>query len=317
MITPVALLLTAALSQWNGLGYAGEAPVWRVAVTTVLAIAAYLLGRRSPGERDHLALWAAGVLSLLLALADPWQTFTAVAVLVFLVTLPWLAGRFRRQQARLVEAGRDRVAALERERVLIAADARRRERERIAADMHDSLGHELALLALRAGLLELAPDLPEGHRESVASLRVAAGRATESLRETIGLLREESEPLTPVDEPIADLVARAGAAGLSIGFTETGAPSAARAAQRVVQEGLTNAAKHAPGAPVTVSVSAVAVTVSNPVTGPDPVPASPGAVSGGRGLIGLDERVRLAGGVLRSGVVDGVFTVHADFPEAS
>lgn len=309
MITTIALLLTAGLSQWNGLGYGDSAPVWRVVVTILLAVAAYLLGRRSPHARDHWALWAAGLGSGLLAFIDPWHVFTALAVLVFAVTLPWLAGRFRRQQAELVAAGRDRVAALERERALVAAEARRRERERIAADMHDSLGHELALLALRAGLLELAPDLPGEHRSSVADLRQAAGRATESLRETIGLLREESEPLTPVDEPIADLVERARAAGLTIVFSETGSPSASRAAHRVVQEGLTNAAKHAPGAPVTVSVTAGSVTVANPLAGPS------GAVSGGRGLIGLDERVRLAGGRLDAGASGGVFTLRATFPE--
>ncbi|GLZ76287.1 hypothetical protein Afil01_10940 [Actinorhabdospora filicis] len=311
MISFLALLLTAGLSQWNGLGYGGSAPVWRVALTVLLAIAAYYLGRRSPNPRDHWALWTAGALSGLLALIDPWHVFTALAVLGVLVTLPWLAGRFRRQQAELVSAGRDRVAALERERALIAAEARLRERERIAADTHDSLGHELALLALRAGLLELAPDLPREHRASVADLRAAAGRATESLRETIGLLRAESEPLTPVDEPIADLVERARAAGLAVAFTATGAPVASRAAHRVVQEALTNAAKHAPGAPVTVSVTASAVEVANPVTGASP------AVSGGRGLIGLDERVRLAGGSLRAAAEGGVFTVRATFPEAA
>ncbi|MEK8107283.1 histidine kinase dimerization/phosphoacceptor domain-containing protein [Micromonospora sp. M12] len=105
------------------------------------------------------------------------------------MTLPWLAGRFRRQQADLVRAGAERVTHLERERQFVADHARLRERAQIAADMHDALGHELALIALRAGALELAPDTTESSREAAAKLRESAVIATDRLRHTVNRLR--------------------------------------------------------------------------------------------------------------------------------
>jgi signal transduction histidine kinase len=112
------------------------------------------------------------------------------------------------------------------------------------------------------------------------------------------------------------LVDRAAVAGLPVVLTRTGdttplPPLLDRAVHRVVQEALTNAARHAPGAPVTVELATtdeVLVTVTNPV---DRTPAGDG---GGSGLAGLAERVRLVGGTLRSGVVDGRFTVTARLP---
>ncbi len=161
--------------------------------------------------------------------------------------LPWAVGRSvrHRHQGRV------------RERRMVEEQARLRERARIAQDVHDSLGHELALIALRAGAMEMAADLPSRHREAAAGLREAAGDATERLRRVIGMLRTEDEPASLLPHAraggIADLVARARASGMTVsldGDADGGDPLGA--AYRVVQEGLTNAAKHAPGAPVVV-----------------------------------------------------------------
>jgi signal transduction histidine kinase len=114
------------------------------------------------------------------------------------------------------------------------------------------------------------------------------------------------------------LVERAAQAGLPVELIRTGdttplPPLVDRAVHRIVQEALTNAARHAPGTPVTVRVSTtdeVQVTVTNPTT---TTPTDTGNDTG-TGLAGLSERVRLLGGTLRSGVDDGRFTITARLP---
>jgi hypothetical protein len=208
---------------------------------------------------------------------------------------------------------------------------RLRERSRIASDMHDTLGHELSLIALRAAALQVDPGLPDSARRAAGELREIAAQTTEHLRETIRVLRDDGEapPVRPGGETIASLVERALASGLAVtveGSLPSLPPLADRAAYRVVQEALTNAAKHAPGAAVTVRLSSdessgdAIVTVTN--TAP---PGADGASDlgaagasgevGGLGLVGLDERVRLAGGHLRAGPIDDSgFEVTAALP---
>ncbi|WP_244177610.1 sensor histidine kinase, partial [Streptomyces atriruber] len=214
---------------------------------------------------------------------------------------------------------------------IVADRARLRERARIAQDMHDSLGHELSLIAVRAGALQVAPDLPEPHREAAADLRAAASQATDRLHAIIGLLREEGDeraPLAPAGESVAALVARATESGLRITYEDEGnrpEPQGDPARReltdgtvhRVVQEALTNAAKHAPGAHVTVTVardgSATSVTVTNGRT--DEEGAGPVAPSrGGSGLRTLRARVTDLGGTFEAGPHGHGFRVTARLP---
>ncbi|MCP2166079.1 histidine kinase [Goodfellowiella coeruleoviolacea] len=301
-----------------------------VSCAPVLVLAGYLTGRRLPGSRAALVTLAAlGVAASALApvlAGSAWAWLDGALLLLFAGVVPWLAGRYRRQRQDLVHAGWEQAELLERAQQSIAAQARLRERARIAQDMHDSLGHELSLIALRAGALEVAPEHAECCRAAAGELRVSATRATERLREIIGVLREpdaagaENAPRQPGGESIAELVARARASGMVVDLREhhadpapdSGAgPAAAdavpllvdRAAHRVVQEALTNATKHAPGAPVTVLLTRSAehteVRVSNPA--PPRVGPLPGLPGGQRGLIGLRERVRLVGGSFQAG----------------
>ena len=308
--TALAVLALAGLLN----GIATDAmPAWRQLLYPALAVVAYLHGRHLPTRRGGLVVGAVAAAGLVIAAIRLWEGVGALASLGLCVALPWLAGRFRRQQAELITAGRERIVQLERAQELVADRARLRERARIAADMHDSLGHELALIALRAGALELTADT-ESTRHAAAGLRESAVTATDRLRRTVGVLREDAPTLDPPDETVEALVARAADAGLAVTITRTGdttglPPLHDRAVHRVVQEALTNAARHAPGAPVTVEVATtddVLVTVTNPV---DATPTGDGS-----GLAGLAERVRLLGGTLRSGVVDGRFTVTARLP---
>ncbi|WP_311931823.1 histidine kinase [Microbispora sp. H11081] len=307
----------------NGL-HLDHVPAWRQSLFAMLALAAYLHGRHLPERRDWLVLVVAAIPGAVFVVPDFWVGATALMALGIFVVLPWLAGRFRRQQAELVRAGLERVTRLEREQELIAERARLRERARIAADMHDSLGHELALIALRAGALELAADMIGRNREAAARLRESAVTATDRLRRTVGVLRAPATddagrvPTEPPDETVEALVDRARGAGMAVDLRYDGArgslpPLVDRAVHRVVQESLTNAARHAPGADVLVhierSAEAVVVTVRNPVAG-----AVAGPAGGGSGLAGLRERARLLGGTLRAGPQDDGFAVTARFP---
>ncbi|MFF8378982.1 sensor histidine kinase [Streptomyces sp. NPDC015661] len=186
--------------------------------------------------------------------------------------------------------------------------------------MHDSLGHDLALIAVRAGALEVDPGLGAAQQQAAGELRRAAADATARLRDIIGVLREEDAgaPTTPLGETVEELVARAGASGLAVALTTTPVPTlpgmSGLALHRVVQEGLTNAAKHAPGASVSVAVTQDPAHVTvRVVTGPGAAEAT--LPSGGTGLVGLGERVRLAGGSLAHRVTgDGGFVLEAVLP---
>ncbi|TDB72207.1 sensor histidine kinase [Micromonospora sp. KC723] len=288
----------------------------------------YLAGRRGERAAPAAALYAgvpiAGTV-LHLAVLD---TGTATWFLLSCVWLgagvfPWLVGRYRRQQQALVLAGWEHAEAVEREQQGAAEHVRLRERARIAQDMHDTLGHELSLIALRAAALELAGDLDQRHRAAAGELRASVATATERLHRIIGMLRETDAPAStrPAGESIADLVDGAREAGMSVRArlipdVAVLPELAAQTAHRVIREALTNAARYAPGAPVTVTLAAtgdqVEVRVVNATPPAGPLPGPP---SHGSGLLAIGERVRLVGGVLTAGpTADGGFAVAARLP---
>lgn len=277
---------------------------------------------------------------------------------LLLAVLPALWGRYRAQRRALTDALRERNEQLVREHAMIAHQARLRERHRIAQDMHDSLGHQLALISVHTGALEVDRTLTDRQREAVGVLRLAAVGAMRELREVVGVLHDESTALPPGpgSPPVAGVGVGAGVgagAGAGVGGVGTGgvdgieglvdssraagtpvslvrdgerrplAASAGHAAYRVVQEALTNAHKHAPGAPITVALryepDALVVEVANPAA-PEPVGAraggaAPAVVSGDQGLTGLRERARLVGGMVHAGPTPGAgFRLAAVLP---
>jgi signal transduction histidine kinase len=298
------------------------------AFSLALAAFAYLTGRRMEHARPALAVFAG--MAALGAVAAPllggsiwlWGWLTLLLMLTSGVVLPWLVGRCVRQYAGLVSAGWELADRMEREQKAISDQARVRERSRIAGDMHDSLGHELSLIALRAAALEVDPELGQRQQTAARELREAAGTATARLREIIGVLREEGGGVatTPVNETVAEAVTRARGSGMAVTLHESGEgpkvpPMTDRAVHRVVQEALTNAAKHAPGAAVDVHVVRDNYSVTTTVRNVRPTGPSSRLASGHAGLVGLDERVRLAGGTLSHGSsADGGFIVMARMP---
>ena len=196
--------------------------------------------------------------------------------------------------------------------------------------MHDVLAHRISLLSMHAGALEFRPDAPAAEIARAAGvIRASARQALEDLREVIGVLRDApgGVPATRPQPTLADLSALVDEvrdAGVRVcqdyRVADLGAAPAVagRTAYRVVQEGLTNVRKHAPGATASVAVSGgpddgLTVEIGNP----PPVGARLHAPlpSGGTGLVGLSERVTLAGGHLEHGwTPDGRFRLSAWLP---
>jgi signal transduction histidine kinase len=268
-------------------------------VSFAIPVMSYLVGVRMraarPAALAFAAIVAAGtVLNVVVLDTGAATWFFLTATLLFAGVLPWLVGRYRRQHQELLRAGWERADRLERERQFIAEQSRLRERSRIARDMHDSLGHELSLIALRAGALEVCSD-PNEQRQAASELRMSAAGAIERLRDIIGVLSDRTDPapLEPVHESVAGLVERARRSGLAARLRLDGdpverSPMLERAVYRVVQESLTNAARHAPGAEVVVLLNhsaeetTVSVTNGRPPAGPLPGSGAPGG-SGNRG----------------------------------
>jgi signal transduction histidine kinase len=247
----------------------------------------------------------------------PGWLLLLVGVAVQSAAVGWgLFIRFRRQ---LVLSLRDRAERAETEAQLRAEQAQQRARDEIAREMHDVLGHRLSLLSVHAGALEFRPDAPaEEVARAAKVIRDNAHQALQDLREVVGVLRAPVGELPqPTLADVRQLVAESGRAGMRVTLhdeTSDVVPDlAGRTAYRVVQEALTNARKHAPGAQVGVHLAGspgagLTVEVRNdaPTAGPDPGPAhasgpAPPDPGAGQGLAGLAERVALASGRLEHG----------------
>ncbi|MEF9912502.1 histidine kinase [Streptomyces sp. P5-A9] len=331
---PASVLLAAA---------AGSAPFFGFA--PLLLVVAWSAGRRIDGLGRACGVFALAY-GLALGLTAAWESHAslpllAVAGMFILVAIvvPGLAGRYWSQRRTLTETLHEYNAQLLRERAMIVGQARMLERQRIAQDMHDSLGHQLALIAVHTGALEVDRALTDQQREAVGVLREASVAAMHELRDVVGVLRDGADA-TPAagapqggDDPgapsrgvagIDDLAETSRKAGTAVEIRRSGevrplATTADHAAYRVVQEGLTNAHKHAPGASISIGLryepDSLVVEVAN---GPVAEPVPSGVASGGQGLTGLAERARLVGGMVHAGpTADGGFRLAGVLPYTS
>jgi|GEM_PF-802945 len=347
-VLPATVLLVAIAASFPFSGFALLAPV-----------ASWSAGRRIDGVGRATGIFAlAYVLDFGLALSrELLHVSPAVLVIGAMATLvgtivPGLAGRYWSQRRTLLDTLREYNAQLLRERAMIAGQARMRERQRIAQDMHDSLGHQLALISVHTGALEVDRELTGRQREAVGVLREASVGAMHELREVVGLLRDGTHAPGDGDLPsvvgggmptpaleamgeedakvpsrgvtgIERLVEVSRSAGTAVELRRSGevrplAPISDHAAYRIAQEGLTNAHKHAPGASITIELryepDSLVVEVAN---GPVPETTDDGrsVVSGGQGLTGLRERARLVGGMVHVGsTADGGFRLAGVLP---
>ncbi|WP_240662581.1 sensor histidine kinase [Streptomyces sp. WAC 06738] len=324
----LALVVTEVACAWAEVGLTPLAVL-------PLAFALYAAGAHAPPRHSALAL-AGGAALVAVAVvvnhataADDWRGGSDVLAVLAPLPAAWALGLAARGRREELAAAERRAADAQREQALRAERAAAAERVRIARDMHDVAAHSLTLLVLHAETLRArSGELPDWAREGIDAVASAGRQATTEMRDMLGVLRDqtgEAAPRSPAPR-LADvprLVAAAERAGGRVRL-EMGEPAAALprpvqlAAYRLIQESLTNARRHAPGAEVEIRVGAdargarVRVDCGPPPPGHTPSPGS------GVGLTGLRERIAALGGDLTAGPApDGRFAVTATIPAAA
>ncbi|HSR84284.1 MAG TPA: histidine kinase [Streptosporangiaceae bacterium] len=248
---------------------------------------------------------------------------TVIAIAVGRTALGPLLGLYLGARRCMIRALTDRAERAERERYLLAEQARAEERARLAGEMHDVVTHRLSLMVLQAGALGITAT-DDATRRAAEDLRAGGCQALDELRDLVGILRTSPEgDESPSTEGFAALIAESTAVGTPTELTEEGdralaSPVVGRSAYKIIRESLTNVRKHAPGARVEVTVryddSQVHLTVRN--TRPAIQAVSDLAATGsGLGIASLRQRVELVGGTLRAGTTpDGGFCLEATLP---
>ncbi|MDG4806775.1 histidine kinase [Micromonospora sp. WMMD1120] len=309
---PVAVLL--ALLPFGAISVTATGPI-------LVAIFTAAVRRRA---RLLFALGAAhvgtGVVYFLLQNDPPYPVWVDVVLraVTGVAVIGW--GQFVQAYRRLTESLRSHAARLEAEQHLRVDQARLTERARIAREMHDVLAHRMSLISLHAGALEVRPDArPDEITIAAGAIRSSAHEALEELRAVVGVAARP-EPPQPGLADVPDLVASARAAGMRVEFADevTGddPPTlVGRTAYRITQEALTNARRHGGDASATVRLvgrpgDGLRIVVVNP----SPPTVGRAARPGGIGLVGIGERVALAGGRVTYGVVDGTYRLEAWLP---
>ncbi|MFI5952136.1 sensor histidine kinase [Cryptosporangium sp. NPDC051539] len=305
---PTTAYVAAALI---GLGTGGESML-------LLAVFSATFGYRA-GTARHLSAGLAGAWICWVGSGWWWSEPDALflsGIFVVVALLPAGVARLVRRQRALVTTMHRRNEQLHRQRSEIARRAQARERTRIARDLHDSLGHKLTLISLYAAMPRGTEQEARDHADL---LRETSSSAMTELRQILGILRQDDEqpsvrPLSGLDE----LAANARASGAQVRFEPAvqARPLSSlteHAAYRVIQEGLTNALRHAHGGEIVLTlryepdalIAAVVNSAGRRVAG----------TTSGQGLLGLAERVRVAGGVLHHGPTpDGGFRLAATLP---
>ncbi|WP_433730673.1 sensor histidine kinase [Actinoplanes sp. CA-051413] len=323
---------------------------WHPAQTLVLPVLVLFVALRHPVTT---VFWAGLVTSA--AVAAHLPAAQAPVVIAFVVLFAVVGDQIRRR----VEAQHNLTA----ERKLTEAEQARRvvleERARIAREMHDVVAHHMSLIALRA---ETAPyrliDQPEARDAEFVEIAGASRAALNDMRRLLGVLRSDPDTATSVQSlglaGIPAMIEAAGAAGLDVSLEPAGAvtttPVVEACAYRIVQEGISNATRHASGAAIRVTLTTDdrtlqvrvhntdpdptgSAAVTNPAVGgpdpagsaavislaaggPDPAGSAAGnrAAVGGHGIDGMRERVGALGGTLTTGPKDRGYEVSAVLP---
>ncbi|MFK4225654.1 sensor histidine kinase [Streptomyces sp. NPDC019890] len=250
-----------------------------------------------------------------------WQLalfpLAGIAMLIALAGCAAAAGALLARQAPVLlgPTPSDRLAAAERRATELA------ERNRLARELHDSVGHALSAVTLQAGAARRVLDSDvEFVREALAAIEETTRRTVGELDSVLGLLRQDEDGAARLTGPtlttLDGLIARS---GVPVSLTADGDLAAvpapvSREAYRIVQEGLSNALRHAGAAPVSLWIALhgeeLEITMENPL--PDRAPVvRPG---GGRGVRGIAERAALLGGHAQAGPQDSVWRLSARLP---
>ena len=299
-------------------------PIWPWPVGGCLAMVVVLFQVAASYQRRTVI--GVGLLTALLMLlpavplggTPPWLVLILCGVVALVLVLgDAILGR-RTAEARLAEQEELRRQDLGRQAVL-------EERSRIARELHDVVAHHMSMIAIQAEAAPLKiPDLPPAAQETLAAIRGAAREALAETRRVVGLLRNGDELPERVPQPgldrLDELVEGGRQSGLAVEPVVIGMPRPLAAgvdlsAYRIVQEALSNAARYAPGARVSVAVHYGGDRLRVSVTDDGCDPPLEAQASGGHGLVGMRERVAMLGGTLSAGPhYGGGFAVVADLP---
>ena len=292
----------------------------------VFMIGMLSLAMRRSGPRVWLLGLAGGIALFVRWLADAHDVVDPVGTILlsmvpaaaFISLVPLLVGGQIRSRRQLEASAAEQAVRAEFERELAAQQAAHAERERIAREMHDSLGHVLALVTMQAGALEVgardtevisaARGIRQTARSGLAELRVVVRALGEDTR------LEPAPGLSAVPRLVEASRDARGVVSLTDDLADAEAlpSSTGRVVYQVIQETLTNAHRHAPGAPVDISLSGapdagLTVTVANPLV--------PGGERGsGTGLAALRGRVQVLGGELDARARSGRFELQVRLP---
>ena len=321
----VLAVTTLHFTRYWAVGQVNEIASWVILGVAVYSAAAYADRRRAPWVCGACLLWLIGSGVVLSARAGPIGAVEVAAIamfdaLPFLLAWPLGAMMRRLREYRVVLEERNRQ--LDQEREVNARRAVLEERVRIARELHDVVAHHVSVMGIQAGVARRLFDRdPTEAVAAIGSVETASRQAIADLQQLVGVLRrqEEGDDLAPQPslQRLPELVEHMRQTGLPVKLTTTGEPQQLPAgvelsAYRIIQEALTNTLKHAGPAQAAVAVhydnGAVEVEVVD--DGQGPPPARQG--TGGKGLVGMRERVRLYGGRLEAGArPGGGFRVYA------
>jgi signal transduction histidine kinase len=292
------------------------------------AVALYSVGL-TRGRLYQLAAGLAAVAAVVAAdvyLADERIAWFAMLGHAALVAVPLLAAEAVRNRRSYVALLQERLDLAERTRDEEAQRRVEQERLRIARDLHDAVAHALTTINVQAGVAAHLLDRdPRNARDALRMIEEASHEALDELRAIVGILREHDGERAPLDpaptlDAIAEFVEQARTLGIDVSLDVRGErprrlPEAVElAAYRIVQESLTNARRHAAGAPARVALSfephRLLVTVENGI-GATANRTSNGA---GVGIVGMRERAAAVGGALSAAASSDGFRVVAELP---
>ncbi len=329
---PVAVLAVLALcSLVPTLGLGHEPDLYGSFIPSMIAI--YAVAAYRPMRYLYvIAGFTVLVLGGFAVRAPDFRSASQVVFNALAIVLATVIGRVLQHLRSRADTATARASLLERENNLQAREAVVAERERIARELHDVIAHDVSLMVIQAGAAQrVMRDHPDEASEALSQIQDSGRRAVDELYLLLGMLRDDGQDLAPQRglSAVEELVGAVRQSGIPIELLITGerrdlGNALEVSAYRLVQEALTNVLKHACGSHTRVELTyepaQLTLRVADEGDGPTPTSASASpSASGGHGLLGMRERVRMFGGSFDAGrrpgggwLITAVLPVTAD-----
>jgi signal transduction histidine kinase len=301
-----------------------ERSITSLTMPFVAALAAAVSLGLVADRRQSIAGWAAVIATAAVVSSKSGNAYSDFFWTTLILSLAWFFGSALGSRTAETRELTERVKAAERERATAAERATVEERARIARELHDVVAHSVSVMVVQAsGVRRLLKEEQQREREALLSVEQIGRQALTEMRRMLGVMRSgEEAPAALAPQPglqhLDRLIAQVEEAGLPVTLTVEGerpdlSPGVDLSAYRIVQEGLTNALKHAKGAHAEVLVRYIDSSVQLEIA--DNGPGSPSGDGKGHGLVGMRERVALYGGTIEAGPRDGGgFVLRAQLP---